>query len=210
MSTSESTSPTPHATLVDAFRRDLRELPPERVVRKHITTGNPVHLGYDEYIDLKERIAGEFSVHPNSVVVVGSVRLGFTLKPKNRYRERKPVDIDVAIVSARLFASYWDTVFLAVRADPNWIAKDKGRMKFMRDLFQGWINPTTLPSERRFQFAQRWTNFFDGLTRTREFGIRKISGRLYKDWARLEAYQEIFVSQCQHAERKQPKHEEST
>ena len=85
-----------HADHVGSFQRDIVDLHLIDVIRKHITTGNPVTIDSATYFELRRRIAGRFQLHPNQIVVVGSSRLGFSLKREKRFAERQPKDVDVA------------------------------------------------------------------------------------------------------------------
>jgi len=192
--------------LLEPFLRDLRAATDETLrsdfIRKHIVTGDPVVINRDVYFELRRRIATEFRVHPSSVVLVGSCKLGFTLKQKGPHQGAKrrytaatsASDVDVAVVSEDLFDELWDAVFRAVYPKRDW-PLDLGR-PFTRDLFNGWLDPRQLPNTSMFAKALRWSEFFDQLTRLRLCGMRTINGRLYRTWGRLEAYQEHMVRDC--------------
>ncbi len=193
------TAADPHEARVERFRSDLRALDPTDVIRKHITTGTPVAISDDAYFDLRTLVAAEFTLHPSAVVLVGSCRLGFSIAPKKRYRRARPnADLDLALVSQERFDSYWDDVFAYARHDTAW-KRSSEYWEFVRMLFNGWIDPRGLPNVPRFEQATRWTDFFDTLMHSRRFGRRRISARLYRTWARLEAYQELAVRRCVNA-----------
>lgn len=192
------TNPT-HESRLENFKRDLRAEHLKDVIRKHITTGDPAIIPADIYFDLRRRVADRFNLHPSEVVLVGSCRLGFSLKQKGRdwarYLPAQPSsDVDLAIVSPGLFDSYWDRVFDLVRNNRDW-SLNRGAL-FARDLFNGWITPNKLPNLPQFADAVAWAEFFAELTRNRLCGMRSINCRLYRSWYRLEAYQEIIVMQC--------------
>ncbi len=188
-----------HEFRVVSFKRDLQEQRIKDVIRKHITTGDPAVIPGDVYFELRRRVADQFVLHPSEVVLVGSCRLGFSLKPKGKNRERyNPAgptsDVDLAIVSPGLFDSYWDRVFDLVRRNRDWSLRH-GAL-FTRDLFNGWMTPSQLPNLPQFNDAVLWAEFFAELTRFRLCGMRTVQARLYRSWYRLEAYQEIMVTQC--------------
>jgi len=193
-----STDPVHEARVVN-FKKDLQENNLQDVIRKHITTGDPIIIPGDIYFELRRRVSRRFDLHPNEVVSVGSCRLGFSLKRKGKSRERyhpakATSDVDLAIVSPGRFDSYWDLVFDLVRRNRDW-SLSKGAL-FTRDLFNGWITPSQLPNLPQFTDAISWTEFFDELTRSRLCGMRTVKPRLYRSWNRLEAYQEIMVTEC--------------
>lgn len=190
---------------IGRFRDDLAsDVELTTVIRKHITTGEPAAIDGAAYFELRRQVADAFKIHPNSIVAVGSSRTGFSLKqkgePKARYRPfGSGSDIDIAVVSPLLFQSYWDGVFGLVRENQSWTL-DNGKT-FARDLFCGWVTPQDLPSLPRFEHARVWAELFDSITRSRICGIRPIKARLYRDWMRLEAYQERLVAICRSEER---------
>ncbi len=185
-----------HSSRVERFKADLAALDVREVVRKHITTGMPVVIQPDDYYELRRDVAAHFGLHPNAVILVGSCRLGFALKPEKRWQPARPAsDLDLALVSADRFDDYWDRVYRYARSDLAW-SKTRSYRRFAWHLFNGWIDPRGLPPVRRFEQAKDWVNFFDELMRSRRFGSRPISARLYRTWDRLEFYQEIMVKSC--------------
>jgi hypothetical protein len=172
------------------------------LIRKHITTGDPRVLSPDVYFELRRRISARFGIHPSSVVLAGSCKLGFSLKPKGphngprrRFVAVSPAsDVDVAVVSQKIFDELWDAVFASVYPKRDW-SLDIGRT-FTRDLFNGWIDPSTLPNTPTFSRALEWSRFFDELNQSRLCDLRTVHGRLYRSWDRLEAYQDHMVRDC--------------
>ncbi|MEO8493930.1 MAG: hypothetical protein ABI614_02590 [Planctomycetota bacterium] len=187
-----------HLDRVAAFQRDIAAFDPVTVIRKYITTGVPVTIDASVYFELRSRVAAKFEIHPNDVVVVGSSRLGFSLKQEKRFRPNEPKDVDVAVVSEALFNAYWEMVFDEVRFNRDWATRSKKNRQFVNSLFAGWITPQKLPNLPSFDRGRDWSECFANLTRERVCGIRSINGRLYRDWKRLEAYQEIHLLECKH------------
>lgn len=188
-----STSAPDHERRVQEFRAALTALEIREVVRKYITTGMPAVITEYDYYDLRRDVAKEFQLHPNAVILVGSCRVGFSLKPEKRYApSQSNSDLDLALVSVERFDDFWDRVFHYAKSNPSW--DQRGR--FERSLFDGWIDPRWLPPVPRFTEAKRWAEFFDSLMRSRRFGIRRITARLYRTWERLESYQERMVQRC--------------
>lgn len=192
------------AALLEPFQLELRATDPKFLtdfIRKYITTGQPVAIDSETYYTIRRRVSQQFGVHPSSVVLVGSCKLGFALKRKGhgehriRYASVTPVsDVDVAVVSETLFDQIWEAVFSRVHPNRDW-PLNIGR-HFVRNLFNGWVAPQELPNTPTFQQAIRWAEFFAMLSRERVCGRRTINGRLYRSWSRLEAYQEHLVREC--------------
>jgi hypothetical protein len=146
----------------------------------------------------------QFGIHPSAVIVVGSSKLGFSIKAKSQKEGEKGKrflpfdagsDVDVAVVSTRLFDEYWDEVFTLSGYRAQWASSEDSKT-FVTDLFSGWITPGDLPKLPRFASAKTWSNFFDQLSRERICGMRTVKGRLYRSWDRLEAYQARMVQEC--------------
>lgn len=183
------------------FKSDLGRIGVRDVIWKHITTGPSAKIDDEAYFTLRHRVAAQFGIHPSSVIIVGSCKLGFALKFKGEGPARaryEPAgdrnDVDVAVVSRSLFDSLWDTTFELIQRKWDW-SLGHGRL-FSRDLFNGWISPGELPASPNIPPVREWKEFFEAQTRNRLCGYRKIEGRLYRSWERLEAYQETMVSQC--------------
>jgi len=186
---------------VSMFLDDLERISTRDIIWKYITTGDPVMISREAYFDLRHKILLKFNLHPSSIVLVGSCKLGFSLKEKGHgpMRSRFQLagdrnDVDVAVISQPLFDHLWDATFDLARKNRDW-ALDHGKL-VARDLFNGWISPSEFPSYPNVPQVREWKEFFEGLSSARLCGFRKIEGRLYRSWNRLEAYQEIKVAEC--------------
>jgi hypothetical protein len=188
-----------HQARVNEFKNDLSTLEFIRVVRKHITTGSSAVLAPSVYYELRDEVADHFKIHPSAVVLIGSGRTGFSLKPSKRFEAFGDAsDLDLAIVSREKFDEYWDLVFAHWQSNRLW-SRTRRYRHFLRELFKGWIWPRRLPPGPRFKKALEWVEFEDRLGRERFRGLRSVGARLYRTWDRLEAYQAIHVRQCLHA-----------
>jgi hypothetical protein len=175
------------------FKRDLSGVTVPLMVQKHITYGGCHVLTDDQYFDLKARVAEKFDLHPSEVLVVGSGKLGFSIAPTKRYRHFSDTsDIDVALVSSRLFDACWADVF-AFKVERNFWRRES---EFNSYLVRGWIRPDMLPPARRFKRAGDWWAFFSALSKDLKTNYRIRAG-LYRAWPFLEQYQSVCVAQCQ-------------
>ena len=192
------------------FQRELAKIngPVTDFIRKHITTGSPIGITAETYFELRRQVSGHFKIHPSAVVVVGSMKLGFSLKAKSKLKgvagsRFMPFDgdsdVDVAVVSSQLFDLYWDELFKISGPRAQNVYENEARKSVVIGLFSGWIAPSELPSSPRSERAEAWRKFFDQLTLARVCGLRPIKGRLYRDWSRLEAYQALMVQECRAA-----------
>jgi len=165
----------------------------DEMVRKYICFGQSAVLDDDKYVTLKEVVAKRFDVHPTAVLMVGSAKLGFSIKPKRRFLPfGDSSDIDVAIVSDALFERVWHEVH-ACQKDLGWWDE---AVEFRKYLFHGWIRPDKLPSGEAFQFSRQWWDYFARLTQCGDYGPYKIGAGIYHSMYFLEQYQGICMSQC--------------
>ena len=180
------------AERLSQFKEDLETLSSIQIVRKHIIFGECCMLSQREYFDLRSEVADHFGLHPNEVLVVGSTKLGFSVVPNKQYRLfRDTSDIDVALVSSRLFDEFWEQVFRYRYEGPYWPEYND----FVHYLFRGWIRPDKLPPSSMFPLRENWWNFFRTITNSGRYGDHKIAGGLYESYFFLENYQKICVEQ---------------
>jgi hypothetical protein len=175
------------------FRGDFTSLTPLQLVRRHVIHGACAVLSDDVYFELRGVVAEHLAVHTNEVLVVGSSKLGFSIAPHKRYRPfGETSDVDVAVVSTRLFDRIWMAVHAYSQRGGYW---DTQR-DFEKYLFQGWIRPDKLPPSDTFELANKWWQLFRELSASRKYAQIKVSGALYKDWYFLEAYHVKATEGC--------------
>jgi hypothetical protein len=188
-----------HQHRVTEFQNDLRAMDLTKLIRKHITTGGSAVLPPGLYYELRNTIADHFKLHPSAVVLVGSGRLGFSLKPAKRYEPfGNSSDLDFAVVSREAFDFYWDRLFDHWRSNRIW-SRTRRYKSLLRELFKGWIWPRWFPPSPTFQEARTWAEFEDRLGRESFKRLRSVGVRLYNSWERLEAYHSIHVADCRTA-----------
>lgn len=175
------------------FKLDLSLYSISEIVQKRIIFGNCFMLNNEQYFLLRLMVAKKFEVHPNEVLIVGSAKLGFSIAPRKQFRSFGDTsDIDVVIVSEKLFNSVWEGVYGFWKDKILWDAEND----FKNYLFRGWIRPDKLPPSHKFDFSKKWWEFFREITSTGKFGPYKISGAVYKNWNFLESYQHFAVQIC--------------
>jgi hypothetical protein len=180
---------------IEAFRNGLSRWPSIEIVQRFVTLGDPAVLSSEEHAELKQRIAVQFSVHPTSIFVVGSAKLGFSIAPGKRWRAfGETSDVDVAIVSDVLYSRIWHEISLLLSRDPfiRWPRK----AKYAEYQLHGWMRPDLLPPSEALPRADEWFRFFRQLTADGSCGPYKISAGLYYDMYFLEEYQSRAVDLC--------------
>lgn len=186
------------ATRLAEFKQDVVTLEPHRVVQKHITFGDTEVLTRTQHFGLRSRIAEYFKIHPQGVVVVGSAKLGFSIKPQRRYGAfGDSSDIDVAIVSEGLFRRYWEGLQRYVDDGGYWERQSRFQGKF----FDGWIRPDLMPPSKTYAPTSEWWEFFLQMTQSDLSRGCKVTGGIYFDWDCLDRYQIRAVEGCRGQER---------
>lgn len=181
---------------IDKFKTDLVSMESLQVVQKHVLDGPCYILNEDIHYDLKLAIADRFELNPRDIFVVGSAKLGFSIAGNKRYRPfGDHSDIDIALVSDRLFDLVWQKVFEYWDGPGRDVYWDQ-QGDFMTYLFRGWIRPDKLPPARDFPYRLEWFRFFQGLASAGKFGQYKVAAGLYKSLFFLERYQCICTQQC--------------
>ncbi len=143
-------------------------------------------------------IANEFNVNAENVIMVGSAKIGYSLAPSPKDDresklfkafsvegvERKPSDIDVAIISESLFNNFWrllrDSFRIEYSAYYNHIP---------RAIYRGYINENNL---QNIQGCRKQWNRVAAISKkkvqTHFFTKHIINYRIYRNWYDLEDY----------------------
>ena len=179
--------------MIEEFKADLLTLSDVQIVRKYILNGGCHALNDDQHYRLKERICEHFEIEFNDIILVGSGKLGFSIKSTKRYEPfGDNSDIDVAVVSTKLFTKIWEEVHRFKKSGAYWPKS----AEFFRYLSEGWIRPDKLPSSEYFKFTDNWWGFFNSTTASKEFGPFKIRGGLYHSMFFMQEYQKVCISEC--------------
>jgi len=181
--------------MVEAFKADLRILSSSEIVRKYVLSAPcPGHIITDEkQYQLKQEICNHFEIQFTDTVIVGSGKLGFSIKPSKRYEcFGDDSDIDIAVVSTELFQKVWEEAYLYKKGGADW----PGQNSFFKYLSAGWIRPDKLPSSDDFAFSAKWWDFFNTMTSLETYGPYKIRAGLYHSLFFLEEYQKKCVEEC--------------
>ncbi|MBE9100491.1 hypothetical protein [Vacuolonema iberomarrocanum] len=162
---------------------------PEVIVQKYIVHGTPHIFKSDEdkYFDLKREIAAHFSEHYNNVHMVGSAKLGFSIAPHKLWKHFTiESDIDVVIVSDRLFERMWEGLHeFNINLVNRTKDEDCNYKRFVNYFFKGWIRPDLFPLN--YPVKTDWFEFFKSISYTK-YGPQKVSGALYHSFNFFEKY----------------------
>lgn len=175
------------------FQEHLRAYDCEEMVQASIFTGDPYALDAMQYTRLRREIAEKFNIDHLHIHMVGSGKLGFSIKPSRRYGLfNDQSDIDLAIISPDLFEQVWKLAYLYNKTGADWPRKKQ----FFQYLSEGWIRPDKFPITSFNPFFEEWWDFFRELTMKRQFGDYPIRAGIYQSRFFLEEYQKVCIKQC--------------
>lgn len=187
---------------VAEFRELVLKRDYDAIVQQHIFAGD-CYVFRDRPAALEQlraRLAKPLRGQPDDIVVVGSGKIGFSLRPENFGRSfRDESDVDVVVVNAALFDRVWTALlkwnyprrYHLGGADAAW------QEKRLDDLYWGWFRPDlirfgglTFPKALKplRDLSTQWFNLFHSLGRDTEFATREFKGRLYRTWDHAALY----------------------
>lgn len=195
---------------IDSFESSLKRQSVEAVTQDLLSEDSPYVFRESAhgYSVLRDHLSKSLSIEADSVRIIGSALTGFSLSPDNYPRAFGDTsDIDVLIVSERLFDFAWSTILkwhyprrghhLDV-IDREWMVQRR------RDVYWGWFvpdkirypglsRPTTLNPLR--DLSTNWFEAFKGLGVHAELSNRDVNGRLYRTWDHATLYHANGLSQ---------------
>lgn len=195
---------------LDEFRRLLAEKNASEIVDYLLDNDEAKHVTPDQMSHIRDVICAKFGLAADEVGVhvVGSAKLGFSLVEKQspdygyqpRYREYRPgrSDVDIAVVSAKLFQMLWrDLAVFSHSSRPfPWRADMLGSYMVV-----GWLRQDHFPKISSPSKLTNWAEVFRELSVEKKLGYRKFSGGLYFSRSHLIRYQLRSVAECQSIER---------
>lgn len=206
--------------LISNISKDLvSDMNIEQLFQKHIIDGSSYFFqeflkeGDQEY-QLRHDIAVALKININDIVIVGSAKIGFSIKDENfnkfddkfskTYKVSHKSDIDIAIVNKTFFDQQTALIFEMSRhfsadwIDDKWIENlyyqdervRKGKaidplfQSYTKYIARGWLRPDFTPNNYINQIP--WKGTVD-----KWFPLlnRKINVGLYSDWYYLKHYQ---------------------
>lgn len=198
-------------TALDQLKQDLAsDMESEQVFQKHVVDGASFYFSMDEASNndeycLRHDIARDCNSSINDVVLIGSAKLGFSVKDSTfrpfdsqfhlTKRHRDKSDIDIAIVNSRLFETLTEQIFhLSCHFKNAWIDQywrtnqyyvgEKNLFhEYTKYLAKGWLRPDFLPnvylSEAPWGNAcKSWASRLD----------RNVNVGIYSNWTYLKHY----------------------
>ncbi len=186
-----------------SFKDDCCRLSSDIVVQKYLIDGpsyyfDVYHGGYEEFV-FKESIASGLDVHIRDIAIIGSGKLGFSIKPEKdtpglyKYKAfdydysrdclSKKSDLDVAIVSNRLFDDQLIKLYKHTDCYLQTVFSGSKRNQLGKYVLKGWIRPDVLPSG--YEITSEISRVQAELSKKYE---RDVNIGLYKSWFYFESY----------------------
>lgn len=182
---------------LDSIKNDLRKLPEKEFLIKYILKSNnwyfsehqqqPASYAVEQMECLKEILNKRIGVAFHNVLMVGSGKIGCSLAPQKNMRkfdEENDSDIDIAVISSRLFEYMWEKI--RIEYNVNYISRYK---TIASSIFRGFINENNfreIDGIRPF-----WNNQIDLANKEIQDKLsvyHAINYRIYRSWEDLEAY----------------------
>jgi hypothetical protein len=157
---------------------------------------DPAPAAWDVF---RDDLGAQLGVDRADVRVVGSGRLGFSMKPGQNLRLfRDTSDIDVVIVDADAFDELWLALLDAAYPRPPITNRIGGWLERRRnELYTGWLSPLDITIDPRIfgakaqpvlDFTTRWFNAFKEASQHPPRRHEDLQARLYRTWRHAELY----------------------
>ena len=189
---------------VELLRNDLLQMSSKDFYIKHILkTRNWYFSQYkklngDDFINeidrFREIISNGLRVNFHSVKIVGSAKIGYSLSPEHVLKpfeqslKGETSDIDIAIVSSKMFDHLWEMI-----RNSKDIYSPANKSDFMdtaQSIYNGYIKENILYKLRNVR--PWWKQLVKPVTEALQYEMtieHPISYRIYRSWEDIEAYQ---------------------
>lgn len=184
------------------FKEDCKSREPDEIVQRHLIDGasyffNKLYSLDDEF-EFKKSLADSLGVHIRDIVLVGSGKLGFSIKPENDLglylfkafdydfsmnEDNKKSDLDVAIVSSQLFDDQLVKLYQHTDCYLDSVINSGARNQIAKYVLKGWIQPNTLPND--YNISQ---SIEDTQIHLSKIYKRDVNIGIYKSWFYFEKY----------------------
>lgn len=196
--------------ILDDFKQYCASLKPDVLVQKHLIEEKTFffsEIKKGEEFNFKKDIASMLKIHIRDIIIVGSGKFGFSLKPdnadlglylfkefdynfKNQLSDKKS-DLDIAIVSSNLFDKEIENLYNYTGFFKNIMDKKK-RISFGDFVIKGRLAIRFLPIEfkltKEIQEVQEKYQMKYG---------REINIEIYKSWHYFETYHQENIKNIQ-------------
>ncbi|QDL55029.1 hypothetical protein [Rhodoferax aquaticus] len=196
---------------LDEFKQLLATKQVREIAEEIVIGGDAIHVSNEQLQFIQDEICAKFGLVKNDLTlhVVGSAKLGYSIvektgqesgfKPRYRSYRHGQSDVDIAVVSGKLFQILWHE--LAVYSHGSrpfpWESKRLGDYMLI-----GWLRPDHFPKIPSPSKLASWSEVFRSLSTNHRLDYKKYSGGLYFSRQHLLRYHERAILECQHLENK--------
>lgn len=168
----------------------------ETLVHEFITHGSSVVVPDPGFAALREHVARVLQVSANrDVYMVGSAKLGFSIKPKKLYKLfGDESDVDLAVVSATVYDRLWSEARRYTREGGFWEGDSLNHFK--NDHANGVIKAYVLPDSSSVPTRRMLFDLEADLQRSGASSV-PVTIAVWHSMDALEEYQLIAVKRCQ-------------
>lgn len=173
-----------------------------KIVEEFLIAGVPFAFrdSPSDYDTLRVALGSALHLTVDTMTVIGSGRIGFSLSPEKYGVPFSPKsDLDVVVVSANLFDIAW---FDLLRLGRKYFSLQKRVQERVdthkeNNIFWGFILPDRLPGA--VALSPVWFRTFKGLARNPSLAGRDVNGRLYRTWDHVHVHQLHSLRKIQQA-----------
>ena len=193
----------------EVLKKDIMTLDPKEFYLKHIVKSynwyfsEYLHVPSEEIVDkmdyFKEIVSTNLRINFHSIQIVGSAKTGYSLSPKkvlqpfhNRDSCTDSSDIDIAIISERLYLYFWTRL-----RNTKGIYYTHYYNHLTKSIFRGYINDKDLQNIDGIR--EEWDELVAPINVALQDKLRfehPITYRIYRNWEDLEEYQLIGISKA--------------
>lgn len=193
------------------FIEDCKNKKPDIIVQKHLIDGSSFffrEIQSGGEFDFKKDLAKSLGVHIRDIVIVGSGKLGFSVKPDVQFPsfyqfkkfdfdfeqniENEKSDLDIAIISGSLFDKQLENIYEHTKNYTNPDFKGVKTKNFGFYILKGWLRPDLIPEDYSINSDIQMVREKYKI----EFG-REINIGIYKSWYFFEKYHENNIYNIQ-------------
>lgn len=193
----------------EVIRNDLLTMDTYEFYLKHIVKSRNWYFSdylcvpQDEIIDrmdfFKEIVSSNLKINFHSLQMVGSAKTGYSLSPKkvlrpfhNEDTKSESSDIDIAIISERLFSEFW-----AKLRQTQGIYYQHYYRYITGSIFRGYINDKNI--QKIDGLREEWDDMVAPINMALQDKLRfehPITYRIYRSWEDLEEYQMLGIAKA--------------
>lgn len=142
-----------------------------------------------KYNEFKYYMSQKFGINPQEITIIGSARFGFSMNPQKNYKDfNENSDIDIVIVSKKLFEKLWDDLLVNFTENDNGLSykyKD-----VCRNVFKRFIDTERYP-EYLTTKNEKWFQQVAGYKKDLQIDYmfpEEIGYRIFRSWEDFKLY----------------------